>query len=658
MLTRVSLGLFCASCFLTALQLLQSLIIWDHRQAIAFKGNAAAAKRLILPCYRPFFRALIVFYLIIALILGISIFEDYCYKTIFFEIQYACFGIVVLLFIVPLLLIQKSISYSSFWRVFYTILPWWIICTAFWILSVVTSFHVTFQILFLLSVSLPTYSLSIGILGKFISSRVQIGSVSNRNAIELCIIAVTVFVVGTSGCISVFNGSHYQSPFQYLTLFLILSFSIVSFLFPFALYRTLLADTKYWRGMGKHNQGGIRFSEQITNGDAPRPSIDMSTAATSFQDMLSDMNDYAVDFAFVQVDKKIGEGASSEVYSGKFGKDPIAIKISSPPEITSEVLDVFVKEAKISTLFQHRQIVKFYGICVRPPQIGMVMELCGGGNLKRSLTRQPTSWTPVKRLQACWDASCAVAFIHSRGILHRDIKAENFFVGEDGTVKLGDFGESSFIRTEESTVEQRMTIVGTVAYMAPELIEGKRYYTSAIDIYALAITWWEIWTGKNPYEELDTFKVYQHVEQGNRPLLPLEMPKDLQSVVEEAWKQVPSDRLTGKECVDKLSQIAKDLYDQEWINQDKMQRRGTNAADANENSSRLKGNRRFSLARLSLKVKQILLKDNEINEEDEDHYEEKDDVVNSNTEDIENGTNAKAVEMHIIQNPLQHESKG
>ena len=68
-------------------------------------------------------------------------------------------------------------------------------------------------------------------------------------------------------------------------------------------------------------------------------------------------------------------------------------------------------------------------------------------------------------LKACFDCSRAVAHLHSNGFIHRDIKAENFFVGKKNVIKLGDFGEATRVRKKKSTVNKRMTVLGTVAFM-------------------------------------------------------------------------------------------------------------------------------------------------------------------------------------------------
>ncbi len=391
-------------------------------------------------------------------------------------------------------------------------------------------------------------------LTKSIKSRVQLGSVSNRNSIEFLLLYSLLYGVFYVAAVSTKSSN---TRFVLTAVLTAVSF-VCNQIFPFALYRTLLADTKFWRGLGRHNKMGINVHDDLRESGVAvfRPTMDMSVITSTFQDMMAGIDNISVDFAYLQLERIIGHGATSEVYCGRYKKKLVAIKLSNPPEVTEEAIDVFVAEARIAASLSHPNIVQFVGICVRPPQIAMVFEFCEGGNLKSNLQKNVDKWTPAKRINACLDACRAMEAFHQQGLIHRDLKAENFFVGRKQVVKLGDFGESTHTRTVESTATRRMTILGTVAFMAPELIAAKRHYTEAIDIYALAVTLWEIWTGKDPYEDISQFDIYTKVAEGYRPALPDNAPPGFNDLLKAAWQEDPALR---PDASDVLAQV-EDVY--------------------------------------------------------------------------------------------------
>jgi serine/threonine protein kinase len=180
----------------------------------------------------------------------------------------------------------------------------------------------------------------------------------------------------------------------------------------------------------------------------------------------------------------------------------------------------------------------------------MVFEFCEGGNLKTNLTKNAMKWrSNLSKYQACLDATKGIDCLHSHGFIHRDIKTENFFVGKRQVVKLGDFGEATRVRNHESTKSKRMTILGTVAYMAPELVSAERYYNQSIDIYALGVTFWEIWSGEDPFDNCSQFKIYERIKNGVILEIPEDFPKSLKDILLASWEADPAKRPSSKELV-------------------------------------------------------------------------------------------------------------
>src|SRR5207302_6073304 len=125
----------------------------------------------------------------------------------------------------------------------------------------------------------------------------------------------------------------------------------------------------------------------------------------------------------------------------------------------------------------------------------VVMEYVAGEPLHQVLSRYPNG-LPVELTKQWFLALArAVGYLHDHGIVHRDLKPGNIFI-ENGIVKVGDYGLSKFISGSQRTAQTQS--VGTVHYMAPEISTGN--YNKQIDIYASGIIFYEMLTGRVPFD--------------------------------------------------------------------------------------------------------------------------------------------------------------
>jgi len=551
-----------------------AFMIWlsNRRRNLALKGDEVAALKIVLPCWRPLYIFLMVVYMLMALSLGLTFVVPLPVVSQFLVLQFTSLVMLALFSIVPLLLTQKSVSYVAFRRTAWFIGPWFVLCVLMWSLSDLRNATQPLQIIFWILSCIPSLVLSVGILFRCISSRIQMGSTSNRASVEYMLIYTVFFLSINIACVDSLASNNTHHIWELASL--LASFSIIwNQLFPLALHRTLLADTKFWRGLGRHNRAGLAYMEGGKAAAVHKPTMDLGLVGDGLQKVLTDIEDITIDFAYIQLIGLIGEGASAKVYKGMHKQQPMAIKVFTPPEVTEELIDEFVAESKLLASLQHENIVSFHGICIRPPQIALVMELCVGGNLKTNLTEHPTEWRKDWRVRACYDAAKAVAHLHHMGYIHRDLKAENFFIGDDRKVKLGDFGEATKQLHHRAAQRPsamhgggggggaRMSIVGTVAYMAPELVAASKKYSESIDVYSLGITMWEIWTGCDPYAEMNTFQIYEAVTAGRRPIFPEDTPPQFADAVSSAWGQQHDQRPLAAELVPRLATILKQVFD-------------------------------------------------------------------------------------------------
>ena len=124
----------------------------------------------------------------------------------------------------------------------------------------------------------------------------------------------------------------------------------------------------------------------------------------------------------------------------------------------------------------------------------VIMEYVSGPSLRDILRESPGGVGNARASYLVREMGRGLDYLHERGIVHRDLKPANIFY-EDGYVKIGDYGLSKFISVSRQSGQ---TIsVGTVHYMAPEIGSGN--YHCGIDVYALGVIFYELLTGKVPY---------------------------------------------------------------------------------------------------------------------------------------------------------------
>eukprot|EP00644_Phytophthora_capsici_P006252 jgi/Phyca11/549426/estExt2_Genewise1Plus.C_PHYCAscaffold_320245 len=236
---------------------------------------------------------------------------------------------------------------------------------------------------------------------------------------------------------------------------------------------------------------------------------------------------------------------------------PIALKIYTDVQVTNEEVQRFSRETALNVQLSHPNVVQFYGLCVVPPSISLIFEFCEYGALDVTLRENPEIWTLAAKLKAWLDACRAVAYLHSFSppLLHRDIKTDNFLVGQDFLIKLADFGEANLLRPR---TDGTMTIAGTVDYMAPEMIKGGKTarYGTAVDVYSLMITLWQIMVpARSPWEHKSHLEVYRAVAHGERPPLLPTIPKACAEILEAGWAANPSDRVAVEDIIPSVHRL-------------------------------------------------------------------------------------------------------
>lgn len=191
----------------------------------------------------------------------------------------------------------------------------------------------------------------------------------------------------------------------------------------------------------------------------------------------------------------IGEGTYGKVRLGLHRLTNTRVAIKQVPKAHSASL---TREIHHHRRLHHPNVIKLYEVIATEQNIWMVSELCAGGELYDYLVERQTLPEPEARRifgQLC----LALAYIHAKGIVHRDLKLENVLLDERCNVKLGDFG---FTREYEAN-KLMDTFCGTTGYAAPEMLAAKRYTGEQVDIWSLGIILYALLCGALPFDDDD-----------------------------------------------------------------------------------------------------------------------------------------------------------
>ena len=201
-----------------------------------------------------------------------------------------------------------------------------------------------------------------------------------------------------------------------------------------------------------------------------------------------------------RLEAKIGHGGMAAVFRA-FDlelEENVALKVFNVEQSSEVLVARFKQELKLSRQLIHPNIIRLYDIGMHDGHRYISMELLVGKSLKEKM-KQPIEFRTALGylLQACHGLQAA----HDAGVVHRDVKPDNFFVTDDGVLKVMDFGIAKQYATPGVTVAG--AIAGTPLYMSPEQIGNFSSVTHLTDLYALGICAYEMFTGQVPFFHAD-----------------------------------------------------------------------------------------------------------------------------------------------------------
>jgi len=214
-------------------------------------------------------------------------------------------------------------------------------------------------------------------------------------------------------------------------------------------------------------------------------------------------------------------------------------------------LKMAVNEVKVLSTLTHANIVKYIGAVEEADCMWIITEYVGGGDLHKFISRHRHQGVPIERgvaLSFTMQLLRALQYLHSNGVLHRDVKPANIFLNSArDAVQLGDFGLTKVLGEEASTT----TVCGTPLYYAPELCASAPY-TAAADMWALGCVVFEMLALRHPFDAGAREKTFANIL-SVKFTPPADVDPLLFGFVQRVLVRDPSQRLTAAQTINFLN---------------------------------------------------------------------------------------------------------
>ena len=257
-------------------------------------------------------------------------------------------------------------------------------------------------------------------------------------------------------------------------------------------------------------------------------------------------------------------GGFGQVFRGEWQGNFVAVKELLVHPLPDRGRRAFENEADIMRKINHTNCVHLIGTCGPPDRFALVMEWMNGGNLYEALGRLPPNQPlPVhKRVSVMRQISCSMEYLHSKHVVHGDIKSENVMLSDpncDGEAKLTDFGLSSVRSSMTGSAGQLMG--GSYHNLSPEMLCDGQTSSPESDVYAFGMLVYEAVLGRRAWDGLNIAQVVAQLQAGHLPNwdpaplsgLSNDTYRDIQALVLDCCCRDPNQRLKARVVKERLA---------------------------------------------------------------------------------------------------------
>ena len=266
-----------------------------------------------------------------------------------------------------------------------------------------------------------------------------------------------------------------------------------------------------------------------------------------------------IPFEDIEWQRDLGIGHYGVVFAGIWrDHTTVAVKKLHIQQLSTDAFEEFYREAEVMARLQNPRVVQLYGICNKP--YCLVMEYMEKGSLFMVLHSEAILDWPLRQ-RIGFDIACGLDFLHTEGVLHRDLKSLNVLLDDNNRAKLADFGLSK-IKSESRTSSSKRQAVGTCAWSAPEILQKRKRgekapYSPQSDMYSYGMILWEIASRKAPFLDAESDMDIRDwvVDDGVRETIPDDTPALMVTLIQACWDQNPEKRPLAAEAVRQLKSV-------------------------------------------------------------------------------------------------------